>query len=81
MTNVHELGQINPASEEVLVSPAVAIPQHIANNILEFLRRVESKGMEAVAWVEAYQFMQRHVTQPQPGVPFGGLPQSPPKAK
>jgi len=31
--------------------------------------------MEAVAWVEAYQFVQGQVPQPSPqGVPFGGLP-------
>jgi hypothetical protein len=63
--------------DEVLGSAinAPAVPQHIANNLLEFLRRVESKGMEAVAWVEAYQFVQKHVPQqPNAGVPFGGLP-------
>lgn len=63
---------------EVRVNPNVQapIPDHIAKNILEFLRRVQSTGMEAVAWVEAYQFVQQHVSnqQPQPGVPFGGLP-------
>ena len=48
------------------------IPPHIAGNLLEFLRRVESKGMEAVAWVEAYQFVQKHVPQ-QPGVQFNGF--------
>jgi hypothetical protein len=52
------------------------IPPNIASNILEFLRRVELKGMEAIAWGEAYSFMQQHVPQqPQsPGVPFAGLP-------
>jgi hypothetical protein len=60
---------------EVRVNPNVQapIPPHIAANLLEFLRRVEVKGMESVAWVEAYQYVQQHV-QPQPGVPFGGLP-------
>ena len=49
-------------------------PEHIAKNLLEFLRRVKSEGMEAIAWVEAYHFVQRHATQqPQPGVPFSGL--------
>lgn len=59
----------------VRVNPTVQapIPDHIAKNILEFLRRVQSTGMEAVAWVEAYQFVQQHVQQ-QPGVPFDGLP-------
>ena len=41
-----------------------AIPPHIAGNLLEFLRRVQSTGMEAVAWVEAYQFVQKHAPQP-----------------
>lgn len=63
---------------EVRVNPNIqaAIPTHIAGNLLEFLRRVQSTGVEAVAWVEAYQYVQQHVTQqPQPGVPFDGLPQ------
>jgi hypothetical protein len=61
---------------EVRVNPVIeAIPPHIANNLLEFLRRVQSTGMEAVAWVECYQFVQKSVPQQQqPGVPFGGLP-------
>jgi len=62
---------------EMRINPTIVgvIPPHIAGNLLEFLRRVESKGMEAVAWVEAYQFVQQHVPQQQqPGVPFGGLP-------
>lgn len=60
---------------QVQVSQAT-IPPHIAGNILEFLRRVQSTGMEAVAWVEAYQYVQQQVpNQPQKlGVPFGGLP-------
>ncbi len=58
----------------VRVNPTISpIPEHIAKNILEFLRRVQSTGMEAVAWVEAYQFVQQLVPQ-QPGVPFNGLP-------
>jgi hypothetical protein len=57
---------------EVKINP---IPPHIAGNILEFLRRVKSEGMEALAWVEAYTFMQQHAAQAQPqGVPFNGLP-------
>jgi hypothetical protein len=61
---------------EVRVNPTIQapIPEHIAKNILEFLRRVQSTGMEAVAWVEAYQFVQQQVPQPPQGVPFGGLP-------
>lgn len=64
---------------EVRVNPNVqaAIPQHIAGNILEFMRRVQLQGMEAVAWMEAYQYVQQHVPQQQPGVPFIGLPPSP----
>jgi hypothetical protein len=68
---------------EVRVNPTIqaAIPEHIAKNILEFLRRVQSTGMEAIAWVEAYTHMQQYVTQqqPQPGVPFPGLPSPTPK--
>jgi hypothetical protein len=66
---------------EVRVNPNVqaAIPPHIAGNLLEFLRRVKSEGMEAIAWVEAYTYVQKHIPQ-QPGVPFGGLPATtPPK--
>lgn len=61
---------------EVRVNPTInaAIPPHIVSNLLEFLRRVKSEGMEAIAWVEAYQFVQQHAPQQQPGVPFGGLP-------
>lgn len=53
-----------------------AIPPHIAGNILEFLRRVRCEGVEAIAWVEAYGFMQQHVPQQgqTQGVPFNGLP-------
>jgi len=67
-----------PAQQpEPIANIHVAIPPHIAGNLLEFLRRVQSTGMEAVAWVEAYQFVQKHVPpqpQTQPGAPFGGLP-------
>jgi hypothetical protein len=61
----------------VKINPNVQtpIPPHIAQNLLEFLRRVQSTGMEAVAWVEAYQYVQQHAPQQPPqGVPFGGLP-------
>jgi hypothetical protein len=67
---------------EVRVNPTTVapIPPHIAANLLEFLRRVQSTGMEAVAWVEAYQFIQQFAPPPpQAGVPFGGLPPAPPK--
>ena len=63
-----------PAPTLVAHPTEPAIPAHIAGNILEFLRRVQTTGMEALAWVEAYQHVQRHVPQ-QPGVPFTGLPQ------
>jgi hypothetical protein len=36
-------------------------PPHIVGNLLEFMRRVQSTGTEAVAWVEAYQFLQRRL--------------------
>lgn len=56
---------------EVRVNPTIqAIPPHIAGNLLEFMRRVQSTGMEAVAWVEAYQFVQKHAPQqPEPAAP------------
>lgn len=71
---------IQEPNVEVSVNPNIQplIPAHIAGNLLEFLRRVKSEGMEAIAWVEAYQFVQKHVPQ-QPGVPFGGLPAASPK--
>lgn len=60
---------------EVKINP---IPPQIAGNLLEFLRRVQCNGMEAIAWVQAYEFLQQFVVpqqgQPQ-GVPFNGLPQ------
>lgn len=57
---------------EVRVNPTVQapIPPHIAANILELLRRVQTTGMEAVAWVEAYQYVQQFAPQQHPGVPF-----------
>jgi hypothetical protein len=66
--------------DELKIAAEALIPPHIAGNLLLFLQRVKSEGMEAVAWVEAYQFLQKHAPQqqsqpqPQPGVPFGGLP-------
>ena len=59
---------------EVKINP---IPPHIAANICEFLKRAQSTGMEALAWAEAFHFMQQHVPQQgqPPGVPFNGLPQ------
>lgn len=49
--------------------PPHTIPPHIAGNLMEFLRRVKSEGMEAVAWVEAYQFVQKHAPQQPPATP------------
>jgi hypothetical protein len=79
MTNEESINnsqQMGPAVSVPPPLPVVHIPPHIAGNLLEFLRRVKSDGMEAVAWVEAYQFVQRHAppSSPQPGVPFAGLP-------
>jgi hypothetical protein len=63
---------------EVRVNPVIqAIPPHIAGNLLEFLRRVQSTGMEAVAWVEAYQFVQKYAPQPEPAA--APLDDTPPK--
>jgi hypothetical protein len=62
---------------EVRVNPNIqaAIPPNIASNLLEFLRRVQSTGMEAVAWVEAYQYVQQYAPQqPKTGEPLGGIP-------
>lgn len=62
---------------EVRINPNIQapIPQHIANNLLEYLRRAQSTGMEAIAWCEAYQYVQQFATPPaQQGVPFNGLP-------
>jgi hypothetical protein len=61
-------------SLKVVPDVAPQIPPHIAGNLLEFLRRVQSTGMEAVAWVEAYQFVQKHAPQQQ-----NNLPPQPPK--
>jgi hypothetical protein len=49
------------------------VPQHIAKNLIEFLKRTKCEGQEAIAWVEAFQFLQPHAN-PQQGVSFGGLP-------
>jgi hypothetical protein len=57
--------QINPTNPP--------IPANIAGNLMIFLQRVQCTGMESIAWVEAYQYVQQFVPQ-QPGVPFNGLP-------
>jgi hypothetical protein len=49
------------------------IPQHIARNLIEFLKRTKCEGQEAIAWVEAFQFLQPHAADNTQGVPFGGL--------
>jgi hypothetical protein len=54
------------SNAEVRISPTIEpIPPHIAGNLMEFLRRVQSTGMESIAWVEAYQFVQRYAPQPE----------------
>jgi hypothetical protein len=64
---------------EVRVNPIIqAIPPNIAGNLLEFLRRVRCTGMEAVAWVEAYQFVQKHAPQ-QPEQKPGAVDELPTK--
>lgn len=79
MTNVNVDELLSGAIEKVTVTPKVpAIPPNIVNNLLEFLRRVQCQGMEAVAWVEAYQFVQQQAPQQPQGIPFTGLPPSPP---
>jgi hypothetical protein len=77
-----QIAKVAPGAQ-VSINPEVkaSIPPHIAGNILEFLRRVQSTGMESIAWVEAYTYVQQFVPQqvtPQ-GVPFPGLPQQPAK--
>jgi hypothetical protein len=64
MTEAIDVAQL---LKSATVTPDVSppIPPHIAGNLLEFLRRVQSTGMEAVAWVEAYQFVQKHAPQQQ----------------
>lgn len=61
---------------EVRINPTIpAIPPHIAGNIIQLLQRVQVTGLEAIAWTEAYQYVQQFVQQAQPqGVPFMGLP-------
>jgi len=52
---------------EVRINPIIsAMPPHIAGNLLEFLRRVQSTGMESLAWVEAYQYVQQYAPQQIP---------------
>lgn len=69
-----------PGNVEVRMNPTIQapIPANIASNLLEFLRRAQSSGMEAIAWVECYTYVQQFApgtpTAQQPGVPFGGLP-------
>jgi hypothetical protein len=63
-------------SAELISSPLtpVTIPPHIAANIMVFLRRAKCEGEEALAWVEAYTFMEMYVPKQQAGIPFPGLP-------
>jgi hypothetical protein len=76
-----EVGKIVKAAVEsganvkVDGKPVLApIPPHIAGNICHFLQRVDIKGVEAIPWVEAFNFMQKHTGQAAPGIPFQGLP-------
>jgi hypothetical protein len=79
ITDTLKGGQPNPTVRVVPTQTVSAvIPQHIANNLLEFLRRVQVTGVESVAWVEAYQYVQplaQGSLAQQQGVPFNGLPQ------
>lgn len=60
------------ANQKSLQAP---IPPQIAGNLLELLRRVKGlDGVEAIAWVEAYQYVTQFAPPPQAGAPFGGLP-------
>jgi hypothetical protein len=65
-----------PLSAPAPTPPVPYVPQHIAGNVSEFMRRAKMEGMEAVAWMEAYSFMQQFALQQgaQVGVPFNGLP-------
>ena len=58
-------------------APASApIAPHVANNVMEFLKRVELKGLEAFAFCEAYSTLQQHANgfaSGVTGVPFKGL--------
>lgn len=71
-----QIAKVAPGAE-VRINPNIvqAIPTHIASNLLEFLRRVQSTGMEAIAWAEAYTYVQQFVPQQNgPGIPFTGIP-------
>lgn len=46
----------------------MTLAANVVNNTLEFLKRVDMKGLEAFAFVEAYTAIQKEVTGP--GVPF-----------
>jgi hypothetical protein len=56
-------------SQAVSAQQQPAIPLHVAANICKMLERIQVTGVEAIAWVEAYQHMQRLGAQ-GPGVPF-----------
>jgi hypothetical protein len=72
----------HPGPAEVRINPNVQapVPEHIAKNLIIFLQRTQVQGMEALAWCEAFQYLQQFAPQPAPqGVPFTGLPPAPPK--
>jgi hypothetical protein len=60
----------------VQINPTIqAVPAHIAGNLLVFLQRTPCTGLEAIGWVEAFQYLQQFAPPPAPaGVPFTGLP-------
>jgi hypothetical protein len=63
------------ATVTVVPAPAPAVPPHVAANICEMLKRVQVTGMESLAWIEAYQLMQKFAAPPPqgPGAPVKGL--------
>lgn len=65
--------------DKLIPDPTPTIPAHIANNIMQLLHRVKLEGQEALAWVEAYTWLQPHAAKMQPpqSVPFQP---GPPKA-
>jgi hypothetical protein len=57
--------------------PPVVMSGQIVTNLMEFMRRAKSDGIEALAWAEAYAFLQHLESKIAPlgsGVPFTGLP-------
>jgi hypothetical protein len=42
-------------------APTPAAPPHIVGNLIEFMKRVQMTGTEALAWAEAYQHLLQQV--------------------